>query len=428
MFTRLALILGLLSALAGASGCATAACTRVRDDRREFLRRTGPGDAAQMVVAVPMATLGQALTWPLAQIKPMSVPLQVPGLDVGLGSLEIGLHHVQILPAPDGQLGLRVSFALMSRGRTITAIDLDATVAPQIEPGSATVRLSLRPQDLLRVRPSLPPAERARFAAFLRTQLPSGAEALLGRGRIDDAAAQVLGDLVERAFPSVRDALLGRMDTLVDVEIDLPPVPLAKVVLRSPGQDLELWLHTTLPAAALAPGPARAAGSDARLVHVRMSGGTAAELANQGIARGQIPGRYDLEGEPSPTGAFAAAVAWQPGARPLRIHAWKEKEVCAHVEFAGTPQLTAARGELALAVPDAKIERVTGAVKARVAVWYSGLGRQTFAFSQAVAGATRFDLLGTDYDATPVRASVVGDDVTVDLALAPGKRTPARRP
>jgi len=422
MPTRLLLLLGLLSALATAAGCATAACTRVRDDRRAFQQRRGSGDAAQMVVAVPLATLSQSLSWPLQKLKPVSVPLQVPGLDLGLGTLEISLRGVQVVPAAEGQLGLRVSFALASRGRAITAIDLDATVAPQIQPQAHTVRLSLRAQDLVRVRPGLPPAERARFAAFLRGQLPAGAEALLGRGRLDEAAEKVLADLVERHFPAVRDNLLARVGTLVDVEIELPPVPLQRVVLRSPGQDLELWLHTTLPAAPLAPGPARVAGSDPRLVQVRMSGSAAAELANQGIARGQIPARYDESGEASPTGAFEAGVAWRPGPRPLRIHAWKTQPVCAHVEFAATPQLGAEGGALVLAVPDAKIERVTGAAKARVAFWFSGLGRQTFAFSQAIAGATQFDLLGVDHDATPQRAAAVGDDLFIDLSLAPSAR------
>ncbi len=425
MPTRLLLLLGLLSALACATGCATAACTRVRDDHRDFLQRRGSGDAAQLVVAVPLATLSQSLSWPLAKLQPISVPLSVPGLDLGLGALDIGLHSVQVLPAAEGQLALRVRFALASRGRAITAIDLDATITPQIVPQTNTVRLSLRPQDLVRVRPSLPAAERAKFSAFLRSQLPAAAEALLGRGRIDDAAEKVLADLVERAFPTVRDNLLARVGTLVDVEIELPPVPLQKVVLRSPGQDLELWLHTTLPAAPLAAGPARVAGSDPRLVQVRMSGSAAAELANQGIARGQIPARYDESGEASPTGEFTAGVGWQSGPRPLRIHAWKEQPVCARVEFAGTPTLGAERGELVIAVPDAKIEQVTGAAKARVAFWFSGLGRQTFAFSQAVAGATQFDLLGVDYDATPLRAAAVGDDIFIDLSLAP---TPTRRP
>jgi len=393
------------------------------------LQRRGSGDAAQMVVAVPMATLGQSLSWPLSKLQPVSVPLQVPGLDLGLGTLEIGLRTIQILPAAtEGQLALRVRFALTSRGRAITAIDLDATVVPQILPQANAVRLSLRAQDLVRVRPSLPVAERARFSAFLRAQLPAGAEALLGRGGLDVAAEKVLADLVERSFPAVRDQLLARVGTLVDVEIELPPVPLQRIVLRSPGQDLELWLHTTLPAAPLAPGPARVAGSDARLVQVRMSGSAAAELANQGIARGQIPARYDESGEPSPTGEFEAGVAWRSGSRPLRIHAWKQQPVCARVEFAGTPTLSAARGELSLAVPDAKIEKVTGAAKARVAFWFSGLGRQTFAFSQAIAGATQFDLLGVDYDATPMQAATVGDDLFIDLSLAPSPRTPARKP
>ncbi len=430
----LAPLLVLSLALAGASGCAASACTKVRNDRQAFLRRQGDGAAAQMVLAIPLTTLSQSLTFPLARIQPIKVPLpdlelpQLPGLGIDLGALEVGLRSVQILPAAEGQLGLRVSFALRSRGRDITAIDLDAVVAPQIEPKGGSVRLSLRPQDLVRVRPSLPPAERKKFADFIMSLVPDGAARLVSRGRVEQLTDKILTDFVGGQFPKIRDSLLGHLDTLVDVEIDLPPVPLARVVLRSPGADLELWLHTTLPAAPLTAGPARAAGSDARLVHIRMSGGTAAELANQGIARGQIPARYDLEGEPSPSGEFEAGVAWSSGARPLRLHAWKQTGTCAKVVFAGTPAIQANRGELTIAVPDARIEKVTGAVKARVAVWYSGLGKQTFAFTQAVAGATEFELLGVDYDATPLRAAVVGDDVTLDLSLAPRPRPATRKP
>lgn len=411
----------LLAALLSA-GCAANACTRVRDDRREFQQRRGAGDKAQLVVAIPATTLDQALSLPLSRLPPIAVQLPdldlpIPGLDVGLGKLEVALRSVSVQPAAPGQLGLRVRFVLLSRGATITAIDLEAVIAPQLAPGDATVRLSLRPQDLVRVRPSLPPAERKKFAEFILRQLPDAAR-LIGRDQIETFADKALGELVSRSFPAVRDNLLGNIDTLVDVEVELPPVPVARVELRTTPADVELWIHTTLPASGLAAGPARAAGSDPRLVHVRMSGGTAAELANQGIARGQIPGRYDLEGEPNPKGEFTAGVGWAPGPRPLRIHAWKEQPVCAHVVFSGTPALRSAAGSLELSVPDARIEKVTGAVKARAAVWFSGLGRKTFSFTEAIAGATRFELLGTDYDAVPVTARVAGDDVGVDLRLA----------
>lgn len=414
-------LLLLLTALLTA-GCASRACTRVRDDRREFQQRRGAGDVAQLVVAIPAATLDQALSLPLSRLPPVAVPLPdldlpVPGLDVDLGKLEIGLRSVSVRPAPPGQLGLRVRFVLLARGATIGAIDLEAVVAPQLTPGDATVRLSLRPQDLVRVRPSLPPEERKKFADFILRQLPDVAR-LVGRDQIENFADKALGELVARSFPAVRDNLLAHAGPLVDVEVELPPVPVTRVELRTSPADVELWVHTTLPAPGLAAGPARAAGSDPRLVHVRMSGGAAAELANQGIARGQIPARYDLEGEANPNGEFVAGVGWAPGPRPLRIHAWKEQPVCAHVVFGGTPQLRSAAGSLELAVPDARIEKVSGAVKARAAVWFSGLGRKTFSFSEAIAGATRFELLSTDYDAVPVSARVVGDDVVVDLRLA----------
>lgn len=428
MSSRAPVTLLVLLALAPAvSGCAAAACTKVRDDHRAFTSRRGPADAAQVVVAVPLATLSQALSFPLAKLPAMSVPMPDLGLpiDLGLGNLEVALRSVQVLPAAEGQLGLRVRFVLRSRGRDLTAIDLDATVAPQITPADSSVRLTLRPQDLLRVRPSLPPAEREKFAAFVAGILPPAARALIG-GKLDKLADQALAGFVERSFPKVRDSLLGNLKTLVDLEIDLPPVPLARVAVKSSPTDLELWLYTSLPAAGLAPGPARVPGGDARLVQVRMSGGTAAELANQAMARGQIPARYDLAGEPSPTGEFTAGVAWQPGPRPLRLHAWKESGTCAHLLFAGTPQLGVTGGELNISVPDAHVEKVTGSARARIAAWYSGLGKQTFAFTQAVAGATSFDLLGVDYDATPVRAAVAADDVVLDLQLAP--RTTARKP
>jgi hypothetical protein len=430
------LVIAAATALLTTSGCASRACTRVRDDRREFQQRRGAGDVPQLVVAIPTTTLDQALSLPLSRLAPIAVPLPdldlpIPGLDVGLGKLEIGLRNVSIQPAPPGQLGLRVRFVLLARGAVITAIDLETVIAPQLTPGEATVRLTLRPQDLVRVRPSLPPAEKKKFAEFILSRLPDVAR-LIGRDQIEAFADKALAELVTRSFPAVRDNLLGDVGTLVDVEIDLPPVPVARIELRTSPTDLELWVATTLPAAGLASGPARAAGSDPRLVHVRMSGGAAAELANQGIARGQIPGRYDLAGEPNPNGEFTAAVDWAAGPRPLRIHAWKEQPVCAHVEFSGTPALRSAAGSLELSVPDARIEEVTGAVKARAAVWFSGLGRKTFSFSEAIAGATRFDLLGTDYDAVPVAARVVGSDVSVDLRLAaapaPARPTTPRTP
>jgi hypothetical protein len=428
---RLPVLLVLLTALA-AGGCAGRACSRVKADRREFLARRGGGEAAQLVVAIPTATLSQSLSWPLSQLPPVAVPVPDLGpLDLGVGPLEIGLRSVAVLPAPEGRLGLRVRFALMSRGAVVLALDLDAVVAPQVAPQGGSVRIVLRAQDLQSLRPSLPPEERRKFADFVLARLPAGAERLVSRAQVERFADEALGELVARSFPRVRDDLLARAGPLVDVEVELPPVPVSRVVLRSSAADLELWVHTTLPAAGLAAGPARAAGGDARLVQVRMSGGAAAELANQAIARGQIPARWTAEGEPSPGGEFEAGVGWVAGPRPLRLHAWKQQEVCAEVVFSGTPRVQVAGGEVQLDVADGRIERVTGAVKARAAVWFSGLGRRTFAFSQAVAGATEFDLLGTPYRATPVAARVVGDDVAIDLQLAearPAAPSRARRP
>lgn len=410
------------------SGCAANACTRVRDDHRRFLARTATGDAAQLVLSVPATTFNQALSFPLAQrtaVSATSPNLNLPGgLDLDLGKLEFSLRSVSLQPAPAGQLGLRVRVVLGARGQTLAALDITTVIAPQFTPGDGSLRLLLRPQDLQNLKVSLP-ADQNKLPDVLHDLLPSAAKALIRRDQIVPIANKLLAEIGDRTFPSIQGALLARGGPLVDVEIELPPLPISRVELRSTTTDLELWVHTTLPSPGLTAGPARVTGSDPDQVHVRMTGAVAAGLANQAMTRGQIPARYDQSGTPDPNGEFTAAVDWLAGPAPLRIHAWKEQAVCAHVVFSGTPTLRSGAGELVLDVPDARIDKVTGSVKARAAVWFSGLGRKTFSFTEAFAGATRFNFLGTDYDAAPTAARIVGPDIGVDLRLA---AAPSRAP
>lgn len=432
MRTRVPLALTLLAALT-ASGCAASACTKVREHHASFQRRA-PQPGPHLALALPYTTLSQSVQRSLARLRGVQVPLgdlalpQLPGLEIGLGAVEVGVRGVAFHAAPPGSLGVKVSVALTTRGRQVAALDLDALVAPRLDPKEGSVRVVLRAQDLVQVRPSLPPAERARFADFLMSVVPDGAERLVSRGRVEQLADKLLGDLVGGRWPQIRDSLLRDAGDLVDVEIDLPTLPLTRIELRSGDADLELWAHASLPAASLSPGPARAPGLDPRLVVLRMSGGAAAELANQAIARGQIPARYDREGEPNPRGEFTAGVAWETGERPLKVHAWSEQGTCAHLKFAGTPRITARGDQLDVAVPDGELEKVTGSLRARAAVWFSGLGRRTFEFSEAIAGAIEFEALGADYRANVVSAAVHGPDVVFAMTLAEAKRAPARSP
>lgn len=418
------LALAALVPLLSAPGCAASVCKKVHADRDAFVRR-GAEPGPHVALALPYATLSQGLQRALAASRPVQVPLPDLG-PVELGSLTASLRGVGFHAAPPGQVGVRVTVALASGGRPVTAIELDAVVAPQLDPGSGVVRVRLRAQDLVQVRPNLPPAERRRFAEFVLGLVPASARALVGREQVEDLADGFLREIVGGRWPQIRDHLLQGTDELVDAEIDLPELPITRIELRSGEADLELWAHTSLPAERLADGPARPAGADARLVALRMSGGTAAALVNRAMAQGQVPARYDREGDPDPRGELVAGAEWRAGARPLKLHAWSLQGTCARLTFAGTPTVAARGGRLEVGVPDGALEAVEGSLKARAGVWFSGLGRQTFAVSQAVAGATEFELAGVGYRATVVAAAATGAELVLSLALAETPRVSTR--
>lgn len=412
--------------LLAASGCASSVCNKVRADHAAFGRRAAaPGP--HLSLAVPHATLSQSVQRSLARLPQVRLPLPDLG-PVDLGSLAVMVRSVAFRPAPAGSVGARVSVALTSQGRPVTALDLDAVITPRLDPRAGSVRLRLGAEDLREVRPSLPPAERKRFAEFLLSLVPGAARALVGREQVEALADAFLRELVGGRWPQIRDGLLPEAGDLVDVEIDLGDVPLTKIELRSGATDLELWAHAELPAAALSSGTARPAGVDPRLVALRMSGGVAAALANRAMASGQIPARYNRDGAPDPRGELVAGVDWRAGERPLKVHAWSTEGTCARLSFGGTPQVAAQRGELAVEVRDGELEEVTGSLRVRAAVWFAGLGRQTFAVSESVADAVEFEILGVDYRARVVAAAVTPGELEFSLALAeaPQPATPRR--
>ncbi|WAS90271.1 hypothetical protein [Nannocystis punicea] len=416
----------LIPLLLAPAGCASSVCSKVQADRAAFTRRAAtPGP--HLALAVPYATLSQSVQRSLAGMPQVRLPLPDLG-PVDLGSLAVAIRSVAFRPAPAGSVGARVTVALTSQGKPVTALELDAVIAPRLDPREGSVRLRLGAADLREVRPSLPPAERKRFAEFLLSIVPGAARALVGREQVEALAETFLRELVGGRWPQIRDNLLQGTDDLVDVEIDLGDVPLTKIELKSGAADLELWAHAALPAAALSSGTARPAGSDARLVGLRMSGGVAAALANRAIASGQIPERYNRDGAPDPRGELVAGVDWRAGERPLKVHAWSTEGTCARLTFGGTPKVGARGGELAVDVADGTLEEVTGALRVRAAVWFSGLGRQTFTISESVADAIEFEILGVDYRARVVAAAVSPAELEFSLALAeaPQPATPRR--
>jgi hypothetical protein len=89
--------------------------------------------------------------------------------------------------------------------------------------------------------------------------------------------------------------------------------------------------------------------------------------------------------------------------------------------------VTARGGELLVDVRDGTLEQVTGSLRVRAAVWFTGLGRQTFELSESVADSLEFEVLGVDYRATVVAASATRSELVLSLALAEAPQTSRAR-
>ena len=421
---RLALALALAAPLA--TGCAAAACKRVAADRQEFLARPAQRADPHLVLALPFPALSQELTRQLARVRPYRLPLPrlaLGGVDLSLGDATARLAAIELLPARPDHLRFRVAVALGVGARALATIHLEAEVRPRLDVARGAVDVSLRPQDIASVRPVLPPDQQKALGDFLWAQVPPLARGLLDRSSIDGLVARLSGDLLgPSTWPKIRDALLGDVGALTELSVDLPDLPITALALRSTPTDLELDITLDLPAAGLPAPRARDPGTPAHLPQLRISGAAVAELANWAMRSGQLPERYTREGSPSPDGEFAAGVGWEPGERPLRLHAWAERGQCAHVVFGGTPQLALQGGALALRVDDAKIVRATGSAKIRAALWFSGLGRRTFEVSERAAASVAFDLVGRPMRATAAAVQIRPDHLALGLALSEAPR------
>lgn len=409
-------------ALTLAGGCASA-CKRVAADREDFLRRTMSVSEPHLALALPLGMLSQEVSRRLAKVPAVKVPLPelgIGGVDLPLGSLSARLHSIVFLPAAQGNLAFRARVVLLSGKEMVTTIDLEAEAKPRLDVAGGAIEVAITPADIARVRPSIPTSERARLGDFLYRQIPPMARRFVDRRSVDGLVAKLGDDLLGGSWPMIRDNLLGDIGTLTELSVDLPELPITALALRSTPADLVIAVHTSLPAAGLADPTRRDPATPAAQPQLRLSGAAVAELVNWEMAQGMIPSRYTREGAPSPKGEFEAGVTWAAGERPLRLHAWTTAKECAYVQFGGTPKVSAGGGSIAVKVNDAKIVETRGSAKVRAGVWFSGLGRQTFAVSESTAASVGFDLFGEPMKATATSVHLGADELALGLTLAPG--------
>lgn len=420
--TRVAVLAG---ALAGVlAGCA-APCKKVRDDRQAFLDRSPAARSPHLSLSVPFAVIDQMIAAQVGALPPVRVPMPAIA-GVSSGALALRIERVRTRPAPPGQLGFVITAALSSGKTRVLGLDIEATVTPTVDPKSGEVVIALEGRSIRSIAPKLDRRGARELADFVWKQLPSAARMLTSKKQIEQLAAGASEELMREAFALVKRELLDDLGEITRIELDLPDMPLAAADLSTAAEYLTIDVRTTLPVARGLGGPGgRVQGVHPNVVQVRIAGPTAAELANYAMETGDIPERWNMDGEPEDDGPLYAGLAWNEAeGKPLLLHLWSLDEDCAHVVMGATPRVSLAGEHLQLQTNDAKIERVEGPLKVRAGIWFSGLGRRSFAFVEQTAASFDFEVGGQPLSARVQSAALTGDELVLGLKL---DRQPARR-
>jgi hypothetical protein len=393
-------------------------CQRVKADREAFLSRAERAAEPHLAIAVPLSQIDRLLAPELSRLPTLRVPMpELAGLS--LGTLVLRAEAIHTRPAPPGRVGFSVDVGL-SRGRTrALTVRVDAVVTPRIDVERREVLVALRGRDIESIRPTLGPGGAGPLVDLVWEELPPAARMLTSKRALEQLAREAAEELMAEAFAVLKRDILDDLGEIAQVELDLPELPLARVIVSTDARDLLLAVHTALPVQSGLSKPGRA-GGPADLVSVRVAGAAAAELANWGMREGALPDRWTVEGEGRDDGPLVAALAWRGEKKPLLVHLWQLSGDCFHASLAATPQVRVAGGKLVVSTDDARIEHVEGSAKVRAGVWFSGLGRRSFAFVEEHTAELSLELAGRPVRATVRSAEASGSELRLGVALAPG--------
>jgi hypothetical protein len=323
-------------------------------------------------------------------------------------------------------VGVELTVDLLLGGRAAATLTVDVEGQPAIELARRRLEFVLRGDDLRAVRPRLGRDAQARLAAFLRATLPPGVRRVLPPKALAEAADLLLATAVDRGWPLLRDEVLVHLGEVARVGVALPELPLAGLRVQSEGDErggsLQVAVTTTLPVArGLPAGRALPRPRGERMV-LRVAGSLAAELGNLAMETGRLPSRFDREGRASADGPFEAALAWEPGRRPLDLRLWQLAEPCLSARLRAAVEVTVADGTARVEVTDGVLSDVRGPALIEVGAWLYAPWAEAITFTAEVAAATRLRVAGTTLDATLERVRVGEDELVVELGVAPARR------
>jgi hypothetical protein len=287
---------------------------------------------------------------------------------------------------------------------------------PQVVDGAAVLRVMA--DDLREVKPRFGADARDKLKEALRSALPAALAP--ADGFVVGVADELLAFLGGEGFRLIREELLPRVLKLTEVSVELPDVPVGSVDVRAadaPHPQMMIALGSDLP---VRKGVVNRAAAGANSITVRMSGSTAAELANWAMVQRLIPPTYNSDFEPDDQGTLEPRLDWRPGdPHPLRIHVFATEPTCVRVIVAAAWRLSVRDGDIVSEVTEGEMVEVDGAWPVVAGLWLSRLGAEPLRFAQKHTASLRLTLAGRQRLVVLEDAAVLHDEVQVVLALSP---------
>jgi len=285
------------------------------------------------------------------------------------------------------------------------------------------------PENLIAVQPELgPDSERALGDAVARW-LPPAVRDRLPRSLLDRAARELATHLTGAAYQLLQPTLLRRLGEVTRLRLRLPDLPIARATLRSagaPSEALTIDLATDLPVRAglTAESPA---GDE---VLVRISGSTAAEIANWAIEHEHLPEHYTRSLEPAPGGEFRPRFddLAEDRTRPVKIHVFQEHGGCSYFKVGLRLQMQIIGDKLEVSTLDQLVEGANASTVIEIALWLKQLVQGSVDRSRQAAAHTQLTIGGRTFTTRAVRAAVIDDELQFELRFSSDPPSQAMRP
>jgi hypothetical protein len=411
--------LAVLAIALASHGCG-ARCAEIAGIKATLVGRTTSVSGAHVEVRIPF-TRANALLDQLLQLDPIATSVDIPALDVlGVAShrLNATVREVRMRAAGEGKLGFAIRVELADGGEHVTTLALAAEVRPAVvhEHGATAVVVGFGPENLVGLRPELDAQAQADLARALRGWLPIAVAADVPQILLEAAARELGEDVTGKVYELLQRTLLRRLGEVTQMRVELPELPVARVVPAPRPDALAIEIALALPVRQALVSEAQADDD----ISVRVSASAAAELANWAIDHGHLPRHYTRDLDPVADGEYRPYFDYlaDDRARPLKIHVVQERGGCSYYRVGMRPAIRVDGDRLVVELTDRWVERAIASPLIEAGLWLQQLVEGSVDKTRREVAHARVRVGHRTLSGEVIRAGFASDELRLTLRLA----------